>query len=111
VSIVTEQVVRALRTPIGEASKSTTLSCGPGIATPNTIDAAIARHSRSHGEQADPLPHADGRPAGEPGSAATRPPDPRILALGEETERHPHGGELLPAIEGSKDEQLTGYAP
>jgi hypothetical protein len=51
-------------------------------------------NSRSHGEQADPFPHADGRPGGEPDSAATRAPDPHILALGEETKRHPDDREL-----------------
>jgi len=67
---------------------------GPAIATPKTDRRLpIARHSRSHGKQADPILYADGRPDGKPGSAVNGAPDPRILALGEETERHPHGGE------------------
>lgn len=70
-------------------------SVGPRNCDADTpIDAAIARHTRGHGEQADPLPHADGRPVGDPGSAAACAPDPHILGRGEATERHPHGGEL-----------------
>lgn len=68
-----------------------------GTATPHPIDSAIARQNRSHGEQADPPPDADRRTVGVPGGAAPCPADPRILVCCEETERHPHGGELRAA--------------